>query len=235
MAAETLNCLEARGLVLAVPSSLGAALARHLQECPPCRQFAARARNLEARVERALAVPVSATLAGSVALETHRLDARRRTLLAACVSLAALGIGAGALLSMDGDDPFALACIDFVVDEEANAILAAPRAGAQALRDAVVQIGVDLAPQLGDIRYIGHCLFKGTPIHHLIATTPQGKVTMLLAPEKRIDAQREGSARGLHALVFPAGPGSIVLIGESARGLERARQMILHKRPKTSA
>jgi len=222
------NCLETRRRVLAEPSVANAGLGEHLRDCPPCGRFAARARDFDESLRRVLDVDVPAVLADSLVwMSVERVRMRRRALIAGCASLAIAATLGAASMWLQRDDPMALACIDFVVEEEANAILMSSRPDSDALRNAVNRLGIDLAPQFGSVRYIGNCLFQGTLAYHLIAATPQGKVTMLLMPERRLDAPRSGNARGLHASVVPVGSGSIVFIAESASSLERARQMVL--------
>lgn len=96
------------------------------------------------------------------------------------------------------DDPAALAGIDFVVEEEANAILMAKAADPAELVRAARTLGLDLPSRLGEVRYIGTCPFQGTIAHHVTVTTPQGKATLLFLPDKPLDHRSAASAQGLH-------------------------------------
>ena len=180
-------------------------------------------------IAEALGVQPPPRLAECIVHSTVEAGARTRRLLASCASIAIAFTLACVAAWIGRGDPMALASIDFVVDQEANAILASPRADAAALRAAKDRLGIEVAPQLGAVRYIGDCLFEGTPMHHLVATTPHGKVTILLMPQRPAGVLRSAAARGLHAEVFAAGSGSFVLIGDSARTVERAREMIVHR------
>ena len=88
-------------------------------------------------------------------------------------------------------------------------------------------MSIDLPSQVGELRYIGTCPFRGAIAHHLIATTPQGKVTLLLLPDQPMDEPKAARARGLWALVRPAGNGCIAVIGDAKRSLERVFNMLL--------
>lgn len=221
-----MNCLEVRRRMLADPPAARRMAAAHLSACASCSEFAASIERLDAEVAAALAAPASPALAGRILGATLPPMRQRRRILALAAAFAAASTIAG-VLSFEADDPMALAGIDFVIEEEANAILAATPADAAALERAVQGLRIDLPRQLGALRYIGTCPFEGSMAHHVIATTPHGKVTLLILPDRRVDRPGSARARGLRALVRPAGEGSITVIGESRRGLARVYEMIL--------
>lgn len=220
-----MNCLEARRRILTGAADARRVMADHLAGCAPCTDFVGRVGWLDEEVARALAIAPPAGLPQRI-LEATLRPFRRRRFLAAAASFAAAAT-LGAVLSLEVDDPMALAGIDFVVEEEANAILAANAADPEALATALRALHIALPGQLGDLRYIGTCPFRGGIAHHLIATTPLGKVTLLLLPHAPVDEAGSARARGLRALVRPAGRGSIAMIGESKRSLERVCAMLL--------
>jgi len=222
-----MNCLELRRDILANPASASEEGLRHADSCPSCAVFRARALALETEIADLLAVPapdgmedriLAATVAG-------RRDSRRRFLAMAASIAGVAFVGAGAYFATQ-DDPDALAGINFVVEEEANAILTAKPANPADLVRVTHLMNLTLPSQLGEVRYIGTCPFQGTIAHHLIVTTPQGKATLLLLPDKSVDQRGVASARGLRSLVKPARRGSAAVIAESSRGLERIEQMV---------
>jgi hypothetical protein len=222
-----MNCLEFRRELLANPGATGAEAQEHALGCAACADFRARTLALDAEIAELLDVPVPEGLEERV-LEAHRTgrrDSRRRFLAMAASVAGVTVVGSGVFVAMR-DDPAALAGIDFVIEEEANAILTAKAPQPQDLVRVSLALGLELPPQLGDIRYIGTCPFRGSIAHHLIVTTPQGKATLLLLPE--LPAQRRGTAtsRGLRALVKPAGRGSATVVAESTQGLERIEGMV---------
>lgn len=221
-----MNCLEVRRRMLADPPAARQMAAAHFSVCAPCADYAATIERLDAEVAEALAVPASPRLADRILEATLPPMRQRRGILALAASFVAVSTIAG-LLSFEADHPLALAGIDFVIEEEASAILAAAPTDSAALTRAARGLRIELPPQLGKLRYIGTCPFAGSTAHHLIATIPQGKVTLLLLPDHRIDAAGSAQARGLRAVVRPAGAGSIAVVGESRRGLERVCEMIL--------
>lgn len=198
----------------------------HLSRCSPCTEFATRTTRLDAVVAEALAIPTPPELARKILQSTLYRARQRRRVFAMAASFALASTVPG-FLFLERDDPMALAGIDFVIEEEANAILAARQPDSAALDRAVQDLRIQLPSQLGELRYVGTCPFRGTIAHHLIARTLLGKVTLLLLPDRRVDEPKEAHARGLCAIVRSAGAGSIAVIGESKRGLERVCQLIM--------
>lgn len=220
-----MNCLEARRMILADPRSGARGAAAHLEGCPPCGEFAARTVQVDAELAAVLEVPVPTALADRVIAGRFEGAGRRRVLaMAASVALASASAG---YWWMERDDPMALAGIEFVISEEASAILAAKAPDARALQAALGALGVSLPRQIGELRYVGTCPFLGMLAHHVVATTPQGKVTLLLLPGKRVGERRHARSRGLAAMVSPAAGGAIALVGDSERSIERVCSMML--------
>lgn len=222
-----MNCLDFRREILVNPCAASDDLQRHARDCAACADFQARATALDAEIAELLDVPVPEGLEERIleATSSGRRDSRRR-FLAMAASLAGVAVVGTGVFVATRDDPTALAGIDFVVEEEANAILTAKAANPAELVRAVQTLGLDLPSQLGEVRYIGTCPFQGTIAYHVIVTTPQGKATLLLLPDKPLDHRGAASARGLRSIVKPAGRGSAAVIAESSRGLERIEQMV---------
>lgn len=223
-----MNCIEARGRVLVQPGRCDVDLNNHIRACPGCAAFARRATDLEQRIGIAIAVSVPRELPSVVAEATLRAYGRqRRRFIATAAAAGAAALGAGLAAIRARDDAEALAAIDFVVDEEANAILSADPPDPAALRRVAAVLGIRLPAQLGELRYIGTCPFMGAIAHHIIAATAYGKVTLLLMPGHDIDGRKSARARGLRAVVCPARAGCLAIIGESARGISRVVEMLL--------
>jgi hypothetical protein len=220
-----MNCLELRRAVLLDPNRPGTQALLHAEKCAACGEFLAQARELEAQIERVLRIPVPHGLeerAVRNAMEAPRIS--RRYALAAGV---ALGAAAGIGVLWPRNDPLALAGIDFVVFEEAQAILDAKPADPGALRRAAARIGVALPEQLGELRYIGTCPFAGVTAHHVVLKTASGKATLLLLPDQTLRSRVVASARGLEAAIAPARGGSVAIIADSSRNLARIESILM--------
>jgi hypothetical protein len=206
------------------PRRLDTETLEHAERCDACREFLAQALELEAQIESALQTPVPHGLherAVRNALDAPRIS--RRQALAAGLALAA---AAGAGLLWQRDDPLALAGIDFVVFEEAQAILDAKPADPAALRRAALQTGIVLPAQLGELRYVGTCPFAGTTAHHVVLKTAFGKATLLLLPDRPLGSRLIASARGLQAAITPAAGGSVAIIADSTRSIARIETIL---------
>lgn len=123
-------------------------------------------------------------------------------------------------------DPLALASIDFVVYGEALTIVNAKPTDWQALARVAREMGISLPQQLGDMRYICVYPVAGQAAHHLVVTTPLGKLTVLLIPDRSLGARAVAAAHGLEAAVVPAAKGFIAIIGPSSRSVARAEGLL---------
>lgn len=190
-----------------------------MRECPACQQFHALGLQFETQVRRALRVAVPPDPQERLLLRLAAARGRRWAAVAA-----ALVIGAVIVLAsvVPRDDPLALAGIEFVVFEEAQAIADAKPADPQVLAKVSRAMGVSFPAQLGDARYIGICPFAGATAHHVLIKTPHGKVTLLLILERPLASRVVADAHGLAAAIVPAAAGSIAIIGTSVRSIERA-------------
>jgi len=219
-----MNCLELRRAALTDPHRLGAEALAHAKACHACGVFLAEALALENRLDDALQVPVPHGFKERAI--RHAIEApqfSRRYALAAGIVLA---FGAGTAMLWRRNDPLALAGIDFVVFEEAQAILDAKPADPADLQRAAVEVGLKLPGQLGELRYIGTCPFGGATAHHVVLKTAYGKATLLLLPGRTLASRAVAVAHGLEAVVAPAVGGSVAIIADSSRGLARIEEFL---------
>lgn len=216
-----MNCLEFRKAVLAEPRRPGSDAAAHAAQCVACAQFLERALQFEDALARALRVDAPRDLSERL---LEKRAARWRWMAAAAMLLAAVALAF--LLGAPRSDPVALAAIDFVVFDEAQAIAVARPADRQVLAGVSRKMRVSLPEQLGEIHYICVYPFAGGGAHHVLVDTPLGKVTLLLMPEVPLASRTTASARGLSAAIVPAAVGSVAIIGESSRGIARVETLL---------
>jgi hypothetical protein len=219
-----MNCLDLRRAALIDPRRLDTEALEHTKACHACGVFLAEALTLENRLDDALHVPVPHGLKERAlrhAVEAPRFS--RRYALAAGIALA---LGAGTAMLWRRNDPLALAGIDFVVFEEAQAILDAKPANPADLQRAAVELGIRLPGQLGELRYIGTCPFGGATAHHVVLKTAYGKATLLLLPGRTLASRAVAVAHGLEAVVAPTAGGSVAIIADSSRSLARIEEVL---------
>jgi hypothetical protein len=219
-----MNCLEFRRASLSDPRRLDAAAMEHAEQCPACRDFHARGLEAESRLAAVLRVKVPEGLHARVLDRTAAARRPVRWLALAASLLVAVAIAFFA--AAPGNDPVALAGIDFVMYEEAQAIADAKPTDFRVLAKVAQAMGVSLSEQLGEIRYVGTCPFAGTTAHHVLVKTPLGKVTLLLVPDRPLGSRVVATAHGMQAAIVPVKAGSVAIIGGSGRSVVRTETLL---------
>ncbi len=218
-----MNCLEFRRSVLADPRRVDARARAHAEQCAGCMEFLGHGLQSEARLGAALRIAVPEGLRARLLDRTAA--ARRPRWLALAASLVA-AVAVVLALGWPRDDARALAGIDFVVFEEAQAIADAKPADPRVLADVARAMGVSLPEQLGELHYVGTCPFAGATAHHVLVKSPHGKVTLLLVPERPLASRVAAASHGLEAAIVPAANGSVAIIGGSTRSVERTETLL---------
>lgn len=220
-----MNCFEFRRAILADPRRLASEAAEHAGECAGCKEFLARTLDEEALLARALRVAVPEGLHARILDRRAAGRSRVRWLALAASVLVAVTIALA--IGWTRNDELALAGIDFVVFEEAQSITdATTPTDWNALVRVAREMGVSLPEQLGEMHYVCVYPFSAGAAHHLLVKTPLGKVTLLLIPDRALAARAAGAAYGLNAAVLPAAKGSILIIGDSPRSVQRAEMLL---------
>lgn len=222
------SCLHFRRSVLVDPHALDSYAREHKAGCRACAEFHERALRLDDQILDAAHIAPPAELADQI-MDAVAPPVRSRRSLYAIAASVLLAVSLAIGVWYPRNDPLALAGIDFVVDEEASAILSAKPADPAQLAQVARTLGVRLPEQLGEIRYIGTCPFDGGIAHHVVVTSPAGKVTLLLLPDRTIAESASASSRGFRSLVRPVKGGSIAIIASSERGIERTSMMLSAK------
>jgi hypothetical protein len=218
-----MNCLEFRRAMLADPSRCEGEATRHVFECSACRQFHLEGLGVERQLRRALRIAVPHGLQEQL---VRRLDATRWRRWCAMAAAFVIAVAIGFVSIASRDDPLALAGIEFVVFEEAQAIADAKPADKEVLAKVSRALNVSFPAQLGEARYIGPCPFGGVTAHHVLLKTSHGKVTLLLIPGRSLASRASAAAHGLAAAVVPAGNGGIAIIGPSPRSITRTEAFL---------
>jgi len=218
-----MNCLEFRRATLADPRRLEAEAASHAEHCAGCKEFLVQSLETESRLAGALRVAVPEGLRARL-LDRTAAARRPRWLALAASLLAAIAIAFA--LGWPRNDAMALAGIDFVMYEEAQAIADAKPTDLATLYRVAREMGASLPEQLGEMRYTGTCPFAGATAHHVLVKTPLGKVTLLLIPERSFPARAFASAHGLEAAIVPVRAGAIAIIGDSGRSIGRVETLL---------
>lgn len=204
-----MTCLDYRRLLLASGSEADD-MKLHRLQCATCAQLFVEQEAFEAELRRGLEVPVPPRL--EERLVGYQVLRRRRFLAAAGVT--ALAAGAGVFAWLAQQDPLALACIQFVMKDEAKSIMMGAMPREQAAAELAGVLPIERIERVGQIRFVGSCPFNGQNAYHLVLAVPQGKVTLLIMPETRLAVGRRAAREGLYASVIPLEKrGSVGIVG----------------------
>lgn len=211
-----MNCFDYRRVLLAEARETEA-MAAHRSQCAVCGALFSEHAAFERELRRGLEVPIppgfGERLIGAAGVRARaapgRAD-RRRFLAAAAAAIAAAGVGL--YVWRDRNDPLAMACIEFVMKEEAKSIMMGAMPRAEAARVLAESLPLERLEQIGQIKHIGPCPFNGATAYHVVVAVPQDKVTLLIMPDARVAARRRALHDGLHASVIPLRKGSVGII-----------------------
>jgi hypothetical protein len=209
------NCLDYRRQLLAGTGETDA-MRMHRLQCAGCAAEWTEHAAFEEALGEALRVPVPQGFADRMA--GVQVLQRRKFLAAAATALVAAGAGGYAWLARQ--DPLAMACIDFVMKEEAKSIMMGAMPRAQAVTALAGTLPLEQIERMGQVRHIGPCPFNGQTAYHVVLAVPQGKVTLLVMPSTRMGGRRHAAKEGMHAMVVAMKRGSVGIVGADADVVE---------------
>ena len=203
-----MNCLDYRRILLSQTVE-SEEMKEHRLGCDACGHAFAEQAKFEAELRLGFEVPLPP------GLERRLLHAattpRRRFLAAAGIAAAAGGLGAYSWLRRE--DALALACIQFVMKDEAKSIMMGAMPRAEAARVLASSLPLERLERIGQIRHIGPCPFNGSTAYHVVLAVPQGKVTLLIMPDTRLVARKRAIHEGLYAAVVGLREASVGIVG----------------------
>lgn len=215
-----MNCDDARFALAAEPRSGDPGLLDHLEHCPRCAAYSADMHELDDRLRVALEVPVPArelpsgpyAVAGTPApggggLAGHPIT--RRFALAA--SVAGVAVLAGLLWAGFPRQSLAGAVVAHMAHEPQAWQATAPVPAAD-LDRVTARSGVRLRDGLPDVTYAHSCWFRGRQVPHLVVTTPDGPVTVLVIPGETVERRVDFDEAGYRGTLVAAPRGSIAVL-----------------------
>ena len=214
-----MKCLDYRRLLLPGAGETEAMRA-HRMECVFCTDLEKEHAAFERQLRGGLEIPVPAGLAERLlaAVPDSGRPApnayRRRFLAVAATAVGAIGIGVYAW--RDHDDPMAMACIQFVLKDEAKSIMMGAMPREEATRMLADTLPIERLERIGQIRHIAPCPFGEGTAYHVILMVPQDKVTLLVMPGTSMPARARARHDGMYASVVPLRKGSVGVVGVSA-------------------
>ncbi|HEV2111803.1 MAG TPA: DUF3379 family protein [Gammaproteobacteria bacterium] len=233
---KVVTCLDVRRQAGAEPRRLEPGVAEHLKGCAACAAFVRDTQALDARLERALNVPVPEGLEARIVLDAslkHRPRLMRPWLAAAASALLTLALATAAYMHQHpaGDDLAGAVVAHIRNPEEADA-LAPDRTlihDASYVQGVFQGAGVRLTGGMDDLTYAHVCLFRGQRVVHLVAQGEHGPVTILLLPRIHVDKDMPVDEEGFHGVIVPAGKGSIAIVTNNNTPVEPMEQEMVAK------
>jgi uncharacterized protein DUF3379 len=208
-----MNCLDYRRSLLAGEGE-DRAMKEHRLQCTACAAVFAEHAPFERELRRGFAIPMPPEFEQRLA--SAIISSRRRFLAAAAIGT--LAIGAGGYAWLVRPDPLALACIEFVLMQEANSLLKGSLGRAEAEQALAPTLAFARLERIGEVRHVLPCPFNGQTAYHVIMQVPQGKVTLLVMPEG--SAAGRAKRAGLYSSVVPLPKGSLGIVGADAEVVE---------------
>ena len=207
-------CLDYRRTLLAGLAETGA-MQDHRLQCPSCAAYRNEHAAFELELRRGLEVALPAQFQNNIDTLANPFVAQRRRFLAAA-AVSTLAVGAGIYAWLGRDDQLALACITFVMKDEAKSIMMGAMPRAQAVTALAATLPLDQIERIGQIRHIAPCPFNGVTAYHVILAVPQGKVTLLVMPGAAVRPERRALHEGMYATVIALRGGGVGIIGTEA-------------------
>jgi hypothetical protein len=225
-----MNHNEARLLIGADPHSVPPELAEHLASCPECSQFGSEMIALDANIRRALEeAPLNAAPAATVTPITSAPTARRgkpisawsRWALAASVAV----ISMLAVWALRPTDTLAHEVIAHV-EYESKSWSSTDQPPAAEVKETMAQAGVALDMNSDKVMYAHSCLFRGHMVPHLVVSTPQGPVTVMVLRYENVKHRMTFHEDGMTGVITPAPHGSLAVLVKGNANIDAATQQV---------
>jgi hypothetical protein len=225
-----MNHNEARLLIGADPHSVPPELAEHLASCPECSLFRNEMIALDANIRRALEqAPLTAAPPASVTPITSAPAARRskptsvwsRWALAASVAVISM-LAVWALRPTDTLAHDVIAHVEY----ESKSWSSTDRPPAAEVNETMAQAGVALDMSSDKVMYAHTCLFRGHMVPHLVVSTPQGPVTVMVLRYENVKHRTTFHEDGMSGVITPAPHGSIAVLVKGNENIDAATQQV---------
>ncbi|MBS0420637.1 MAG: DUF3379 family protein [Proteobacteria bacterium] len=95
--------------------------------------------------------------------------------------------------------------------------------------DAVLRkSGVNLGPGMQTVVYASPCWFRGHYVPHVVVTTKDGPVTVMILMHERVKAPQQFNEAGYSGLLVPAPTGSVAVLSRTPMDLEKPAANVVH-------
>jgi len=240
-----MNHNEVRLLIGAEPHSVPPELAEHLAGCPECSQFLREMLALDANIRRALEqapsgaaapceTPATAAAAAtaptaSVTPITSAPVARRRkptnTWSGWAVAASVVAISMLTVWALRPNDSLARDVVAHV-EAESNSWSSKEDPPPAEIKETLAQAGVALDMSSDKVMYAHSCLFRGHVVPHLVVSTPQGTVTVMVLRYESVKHRMDFHEDGMTGVITPAPHGSIAVLMKGHENIDAVAQQV---------
>jgi Protein of unknown function (DUF3379) len=224
-----MNHNEARLLVGAAPHSVAPELAEHLAGCAACAQFQREMIALDGNIRRALeqaalsggTAPVTPITSAPAAQRRKRTKAWPGWALAASVAVVSIL----AVWTLRPTDTLAHDVIAHIEHESKSWSSTQQISDAEA-NETLAQAGVALDWGSDKVMYAHSCLFRGHLVPHLVVSTPQGPVTVMILRYESVKHRVNFHEDGMTGVITPSPHGSIAVLMQGRENVEAVAQQV---------
>ena len=238
---------EARELIGAVPGEASAELQAHLKTCPECQAYRDQMLAFDAKVRQALeldwhkiagtappAGPIPKTAPASATVTPLTQKARepltrptRPRLFALAASVAAALVIGGVLWLSRPPESLAAEIVTHVEGEPHSWEKTEP-VTTERLDAVLRKSGVNLGSGMQPVVYASSCWFRGHYVPHVVVTTKDGPVTVMILLHERVNAAQQFNEAGFSGLLVPATTGSVAVLSRTPMNLEKPAASVVH-------
>jgi hypothetical protein len=222
------DCAAVRDALAAQPRVRSPALEEHLRTCAACARYAAEMQALDAKIRRALEVPVPAAASPLPERLAPRVPSARaaaarpgasRRWLALAASVAGAAVLATALWTGAPRDSLASDLVAHM-SHEPQSWQRNPAVPESALAYVLRRSGVRIERTAGapEVTYAHSCWFRGRFVPHLAVHTPAGPVTVMVLPEERAAGRVAFEEGGYRGVIVPAQRGALAVLAPESGG-----------------
>jgi hypothetical protein len=217
-----MNHNEARLLIGADPHSVPSELAEHVAGCPECTQFQREMIALDSNIQRALEHVPGVGVSTAVIPITSARPARRRLTNAWSGWALAASIALVSVLAVWALRPNDTLAHDIVrhVDHESQSWSSTQPVPAAATNEILAKAGVALDMSSDKVMYARSCPFRGHTVPHLVVSTPQGPITVLILRNENVKHRMAFHEEGMTGVISPAPHGSIAVLAQGDENID---------------
>jgi hypothetical protein len=229
-----MNHNEARLLIGGDPHTVSPELAEHLAGCLECAQFQREMTVLDDNIRRALekaplSVAPPGTTPATVTPITNAPSAQRRKRAKTWSGWAlAAGVAAISMIAVWTLRPNESLAHDVVthIQYESNSWSSNEQVTAAEVKETLARAGVAIDMDSRKVMYAHSCMFRGHVVPHLVVSTPQGPVTVMVLRHESVKHRMSFHEDGMSGVITPAPHGSLAVIMQGNENIDAVAQQV---------